>query len=65
MALVNVKFRVHMMESERGWGQDYWHVDFVTRNEAEAYMEKINSQNTSLRAPDYYMQAQRIEIIAE
>jgi hypothetical protein len=30
MAQVNVKFRVHCVDSERGWGQDYWHVDFDT-----------------------------------
>jgi hypothetical protein len=63
MAVVNVKYRVKMMESERGWGQDYWDVDFDTRAEAEAYMHKINSQNTELRAPDYYMQALRIEML--
>lgn len=62
MSMVNVKFIVKMMESERGWGQDYWNVEFDTREEAEAYMKQVNDQNTSPVAPDYYMQALRIEI---
>ena len=62
---VNVKFVVKMMESERGWGQDYWDVEFDTRAEAEAYMNEVNSKNTSLVAPDYYMQALRVEMVEE
>ena len=65
MAKVKVKYIVQMMESERGWGQDYWDVDFNTRKEAEAYMKKINDQNTSPTAPDYYMQALDIEVVEE
>lgn len=63
MALVNVKYRVQMMESERGWGQDYWHVDFDSKSEAEKYMKDTNARNTSLTAPDYYIQALRVEMI--
>ena len=63
MALVKVKYIVQMMESERGWGQNYWDVEFKTRKAAEAYMQKINSQNTELRAPDYYMQAMGIKMV--
>lgn len=63
MALTNVKYRLHLMESERGWGQDYWHEDYNTRAEAEARMNEVNSKNTALVAPDYYMQAQRIELV--
>ena len=63
MALVNVKYRVKMMESERGWGRDYWDVDFDTREEAEKYMNETNARNTSLVAPDYYIQARSIEVI--
>lgn len=65
MALVNVKYRVHCVESERGWGQDYFHVDFPTRQEAEQYMKETNAVNTSASAPDYYIQANRIELIEE
>lgn len=63
MAMVNVKFVVKMMESERGWGQNYWDVEFDTRKQAEAYMKKINAQNTSPVAPDYYMQAMEIKMV--
>lgn len=63
MALVNVKYRVKMMESERGWGQDYWDEDFDTRQEAEARMREVNARNKSHVAPDYYMQALKIEVV--
>lgn len=63
MAMVNVKFRVKMMESERGWGQDYWHEDYETRAEAEARMKSVNAKNISPTAPEYYVQALGIEIV--
>ncbi len=63
MAKVNVKYIVNMMESERGWGQSYWDVEFNTRKQAEAYMKKINDQNTSPVAPDYYVKAIGIKMI--
>lgn len=63
MALVNVKYRVKMMESERGWGQDYWNEDFDTREEAEARVKSVNAKNKSPVAPDYYIQALGIELI--
>lgn len=63
MALVNVKYRLQMVESERGWGQKYWHIDFDTREEAEAKKKEVNGRNTSLVAPDYYIQAQTIEMV--
>ena len=63
MAKVNVKYIVNMMESERGWGQSYWDVEFNTRKQAEAYMRKINDQNTSPVAPDYYVKAIGIKMI--
>lgn len=63
MAQVNVKFRVHCVDSERGWGQDYWHVDFDTRPEAEKFMADTNAKNTAKFAPDFYSQANSIEMI--
>jgi hypothetical protein len=63
MAQVNVKYIVKMMESERGWGQDYWDVAFDTRAEAEKYMNETNTRNTSLVAPDYYIKALSIEMV--
>ena len=58
-----IKYRLNLMESERGWGRDYWHEDFDTRAEAEARMEYVNSFNTAPMAPDYYMQALDIKIV--
>lgn len=63
MALVNVKFRVHCVESERGWGQKPFKVDFDTREEAEAYMKNMNAQNNLPYVPDYYERADYIEMI--
>ena len=63
MVLVNVKFRVHCIESERGWGQKPFHVDFDTREEAEAYKQKMNAQNNLPYVPDYYERAEQIEMV--
>lgn len=51
------KYRVHLMESERGWGQERWHEDYDTRVEAEARVHEVNSRNTAPTAPDWYMVA--------
>lgn len=56
-------WRVHYVESERGWGQDHWHTDYRTEAEAQAAYGNTNAKNTSLTAPDYYIQANRIEKI--
>ena len=59
-----VKYRVFLMESERGWGRDFWTEDFDTHEEAKKRIREINSKNTSLTAPDYYCQAEdRIEVV--
>jgi hypothetical protein len=63
MALVNVKYRVHCIESERGWGQKSFSVDFNTRVEAEAYMENMNARNNLSYVPDYYERANSIEMV--
>lgn len=52
-----VKFEITVMDSERGWGRSEWTERFDTREEAAARIVEINSKNTALRAPDYYMQA--------
>lgn len=51
-------YRVDMMESERGWGQDYWTVDFDTEEKAQAYIREVNAENTANSVPDYYIVAQ-------
>lgn len=58
-----IKYRLHFVESERGWGQDYWHEDYDTRAEAEARMKEVNSRNKQLVAPDWYIQANNIELV--
>ena len=59
-----VKYRINVVESERGWGQEYWTEDFDTLDEAEARIKFINLQNISATAPDVYTQAQTgVEVI--
>jgi len=61
---MSVKYRVHLMESERGWGQDYWSEDYDSLEEAKERIRKVNADNTSLVAPDWYMQAnEQIEAV--
>jgi len=56
-----VVWRVHYLESERGWGQDRWHVDYDTEQEAlEKYDE---SQPKPGPTPDYYIIATKWEIV--
>lgn len=49
---------VHIIESERGWGQK---VDeektFPTRAEAEAFCKQYNARNNEDSVPDWYMYA--------
>lgn len=58
-----MRYRLHMVESERGWGQDYFHRDFDSRYEAECEFKDINAQLTETRAPDVYIKALSIEEI--
>lgn len=55
-----VKYRVQLMESERGWGQEYWHEDYDTYEEAHKRVQEVNSKNTDSTAPDWYMRAEQI-----
>ncbi len=59
-----MKYRIFLVESERGWGQDYWHEDYDTYQEAKSRIQKVNSANKAGPAPDWYMQAEdRIECV--
>lgn len=59
-----MKHRIFLMESERGWGREYWTEDYDTLEEAMERIRSVNAQNTSARAPDYYMMAEnRVETI--
>ena len=61
---INRKFRIFVMESERGWGQDYWTEDYDSEEMAWSRIHEINEKNTSLTVPDWYMKAeQRVEVV--
>lgn len=50
---------VHVIESERGWGQKIDEVRiFPSLEEAEAYVTEFNSRNTKDTVPDWYMRAE-------
>lgn len=53
-------WRVHFMESERGWGQNYWETDYDTKEEAQAAYDNTNARNLPGPAPDYYIQANKM-----
>lgn len=53
-----MKFRVTVIESERGWGQKVDEVrEFDSYEEAAKYRDSVNKQNTAPTAPDIYWQA--------
>jgi hypothetical protein len=56
------KYRVHIVESERGWGRKIEDTKyFDTAEEAEQFIKTYNAKNPPLvngRAPDWYMQAE-------
>ena len=55
-----LKYRVEVVESERGWGCKVDSVEeFDTKEEAEAFIEKFNSYNTQEVVPDWYMYARK------
>lgn len=51
------RYQINVVESERGWGRDEWVEEFSTFEEASARVREINSKNTALHAPDWYIQA--------
>jgi hypothetical protein len=54
-----MRFRVDIIESERGWGQKIDEQRFFNdANEAYKFVEEFNAQNTAPAAPDWYMYAQ-------
>ena len=63
---VNLKeiYKVQINEYERGWGSK---VDkilyFDNEKEAKDFVSKYNSRNTSITAPDWYMQAEYCGIL--
>lgn len=61
-----MKYRIRLVESERGWGQEYWTEDFDSRAQAQERIRSVNAKNTAKVAPDYYVAAfPEIEIVDE
>jgi len=61
---MKAKYKVTIIESERGWGQ---RIDeeklFDTKAEADAFVKKFNAQNTATEVPDWYMVARSPQLI--
>lgn len=56
--MIEAKYRIDIIESEKGWGK---RVDeslyFDSKEEAELYRVKFNAQNTGSKTPDWYQYA--------
>jgi len=51
-------FKVHIIESERGWGSKVDEVrEFATEAEQEEFIKTHNAQNNSATVPDIYWYA--------
>ena len=58
------KFRIYVVESERGEHQHHWCEDFDTEEQAWDRIHKINSGNTADTVSDWYMRAEiRVEAV--
>jgi hypothetical protein len=55
------KFRLTILESERGWGSKREYEYFETYDDALERKRFINSSNVEKQAPDWYMIAEDIE----
>ncbi len=61
-----MKYKVRMMESERGWGQKHWNEYFDTPEAAAKYWKEMDDQNEPGPAPDYYIQPiGAIEVVSD
>jgi hypothetical protein len=59
-----MKYRVTLVEYERGWGSRPWTEDFNTREQAEAHIKETNAMNTEKIVPDWYVIAlEDIEVV--
>jgi hypothetical protein len=50
-------WKVHIRESELGWGSDTWYVFFDSYKEAHDYYMEVNKDNSDDHVPDYYISA--------
>lgn len=52
------KFKVALIESERGWGQKVDEIrEFDTYDEAEKFIKEFKAENVEDNVPDWYMYA--------
>lgn len=58
-------YRVHLIERELGWHEDYIHRDFATFDEADAFYVKTNKDNSMRTDPHYRLEAESIEEIGD
>lgn len=55
----NFKFKVNIIEHERGWGSKIDEVEeYSTYNKAVKRIKEVNSKNVLKSAPDYYITAE-------
>lgn len=60
------RYKVNLVESERGWSQNCWYEYYNSYEEALERIKQINSKNTYNIAPEYYIQEEdKIEVIGE
>jgi hypothetical protein len=53
------KYEVHIIESEKGWGQKIDETkEFDTQEQADEFIRQYNSKNTAEVTPDWYMYAE-------
>jgi hypothetical protein len=58
------KFRVEIVESERGWGQKQDSIkEFDTEGAASSFIKKYNSKNNLPTVPDWYMFARALNYV--
>lgn len=51
-----IKYRVELLISTNGWENESRYVTFDSKEDAEKYMQLVNSKST-FKTPDYYTQA--------
>lgn len=61
MEKTSFKFKVNVIESERGWGQRIDEKrEFDTYDEAETFLKEVNDQNKEDSVPSIYWRAERV-----
>lgn len=58
---VGIKYRVELLISTKGWGKESRYVMFDSKEDAEKYMELVNSRSW-FNTPEYYTQAIGIDV---